>query len=332
MLYPMSIMSTSNETFLHRLRQLVNGMLGRFGFEVVRREPSRGSPSDLIAIQIGGYKLLIPVSNSLWKEYHNNPEYTAQLGRIAACVFQTYKDSYAIDVGANIGDTAALIKSQAEVPVICVEGDPGVFPILEKNISSMQDVSAFCCFLGQRTEKISATIEKGGWDATLIPGEAGSHRDGEAMLLLSLEDLLSQSKPKGTCKLLKLDIEGFDLRVIRGASNFLTRDRPVILFEFNHENLTKLDEDGLAIFSYLSSIGYERLHIYDSQGFFICPCRTSDIETLCDLDSYARCVQGLFYYDICAFHSSDLSIADRVLLTERSHRAELIKGRTAGSG
>jgi FkbM family methyltransferase len=278
-------------------------------------------------VKIGDYEVSIQSNNSLWREYQKNPEYTAQLGRIAASVFESYPDAYAIDIGANIGDTAALIKSQAKVPIICVEGDSAVFPILEKNISPMKDVSAFCCFLGERTEDVHVTVEKDGWDATLIPTNIDSSKSARTMPLLSLPDLLLRAKPRGACKLLKVDIEGFDLRVIRGATTLLRSDHPVILFEFNHQNLTKLDENGLAIFAYLADQGYERLHIYDAQGFFITQCPTSDSETLCDLDNYARCVQGLFYYDICAFHSSDSALADRLLESERSHRRGLIRAR-----
>jgi len=314
-------------TFFHHLRQSANRALRPLGFELVRCERPVGSNSPLISVKIGDYELFIQGNNSLWREYQKNPEYTAQLGRIAGAVFAVYPDAYAIDIGANIGDTAALIKSHAEVPIICVEGDSAVFPLLEKNISSMKEVSAFCCFLGERTEEIRVTVEKDGWDATLIPTNADSSQSGRTLSLLSLTDLLLRAKPTGTCKLLKVDIEGFDLRVIRGATNLLRSDRPVILFEFNHQNLTKLDEDGLAIFTYLADQGYDRLHIYDGQGFFITQCPISDAETLGDLDSYARCVDGLFYYDLCAFHSSDSRLAGQILENERSHRAKLIQAR-----
>ena len=49
-------------------------------------------------------------------------------------------------------------------------------------------------------------------------------------------------------KLLKVDTEGFDARVLRGSQNVLKIGRPVVLFEYNRENLTPLGEDGLSSF------------------------------------------------------------------------------------
>jgi hypothetical protein len=43
-----------------------------------------------------------------------------------------------VDVGANVGDTACIIKTAEEVPILCIEGDEYIFDFLQKNIAQFQ--------------------------------------------------------------------------------------------------------------------------------------------------------------------------------------------------
>jgi len=184
----------------------------------------------------------------------------------------------------------------------------------------MPEVTAYQCFLGERTEVLQVVTTKAGWDATLIPLQSGAGMPAKPVSLLTLDDFVKQLAQKTSCKLLKIDIEGFDLRALRGAPELLANDKPTILFEFNHQNLTALGENGLDIFPYLAGLGYEQLLIYDGQGEFMLSCNTSDCALLADLDNYARKVAGLFYYDICAFHRQDALLAAEFLAAERNRR------------
>jgi len=320
-------MSSPDPTPLHRARLLANAALSRVGLAVVRAPRQPGV--ELIPLKIGKYEVMLPASNPLCFEHGKNPEYTAQLGRLAGCVFRAYPAGYAIDVGANIGDTAAIIKSQADVSLVCVEGDAALIPLLERNLAQMGEAKACQCFLGERTETLQVVTNKDGWDTTLIPIEPGASDSGKSVSLVSLDDLVKRLAFDRPCKLLKLDIEGFDLRVLRGAPKLLARDQPALHFEFNHENLTALREDGLEIFPYLASLGYDQMCIFDGQGRFILPCRTTEAALLADLDDYAKGLEWLFYYDICAFHSSDSDLARGFLASERSHRKSLFTRRRA---
>ena len=47
-------------------------------------------------------------------------------------------------------------------------------------------------------------------------------------------------------KLLKVDTEGFEARILRGSQNVLKIGRPIVIFEYNRETLSPLGEDGLS--------------------------------------------------------------------------------------
>jgi FkbM family methyltransferase len=309
----------SKKTSLHsKLKAGVNQLLSPAGVKLVRRPADL--PQGIISFVLGKYTLLIHGENTLWQEYGKNSGYTGELGRLARCVFQHYPQAAMIDVGANIGDTAAMVKSVADVPVICIEGDVGAFQLLERNIAAMKEVSAYQCFLGAKTETAAFLTQKEGWDTTLIPVSDAGAGEAKKIELITLDDFLRQRRPSLPCKLLKVDVEGFDARVLRGATDLLGRNRPALMFELNHENLTKLPEPGLGIFPFLSDLGYEDLLIYDGQGHFMFPGKTADTSFLNDIYDYAQSVEELFYYDICAFHRDDTALAAEFLVSERQHR------------
>lgn len=311
---------TSHTSFLNQARLFTNKILSLAGFEIVRRPRRR--LSGLVPVQIGKYQIFMENSNALWERYSSTPDYTVELGRLARCVFQAYPDALMIDVGANVGDTAAIVKTMVDVPVICIEGDAAVFRRLQQNIAPMKDTTAHRCFLGEKAETINAAIEKKGWDTTIIPVAEPEPTAAESITLVTLDEFAARLPLPKKCKLLKVDVEGFDLKVLRGASRLLTEDRPVVLFEWNHDNLEKIGDTGLEIFSRLQSLGYQDLLIFDGAGCFMLPANVSDLQLLQDLYDYARSLRpmGLFYYDIGAFHKSDSALAQRFLAAERARR------------
>ena len=46
------------------------------------------------------------------------------------------------------------------------------------------------------------------------------------------------------------------MRVLKGSQNVLKTGRPVVIFEYNRENLNPLGEDGLSSFVHLKDHGY----------------------------------------------------------------------------
>ena len=78
--------------------------------------------------RIGSVELELPLSHELPFYRHDHPRYDRQLGAIAAEL-----GGPVVDVGANVGDTAAAIRAESGVPILCVEGDPRFFALLERN-------------------------------------------------------------------------------------------------------------------------------------------------------------------------------------------------------
>ena len=64
----------------------------------------------LVTSDIAGYSLTIPFSHRLPFILKKQPYYSSNLARISKYVKTKYSDLTMIDVGANIGDSVAIIK------------------------------------------------------------------------------------------------------------------------------------------------------------------------------------------------------------------------------
>ncbi len=74
-----------------------------------------------------------------------------------------------MDIGANVGDTACIIKSAEDIPLVCIEGEEFTFGFLKKNIAQFNNTTAHQLFLGEKSGVASVAFENTGWNLTLKP-------------------------------------------------------------------------------------------------------------------------------------------------------------------
>lgn len=173
-------------------------------------------------------------------------------------VVAKYPHAGLIDVGANIGDTLAVARSAADIPVVCVEGDPQCFAFLQQNIEQFERVSAHNVFLGEETERVSAQLQKEGWNTTIVPG------DGTKKLsIIRFDEFANTLEQRDSLKILKIDAEGYDTIILRGAGEFLRDVRPALMFEYNRHNMHAIGEDGLGTLHWLGDLGYRKALFYE---------------------------------------------------------------------
>jgi hypothetical protein len=119
----------------------------------------------------------------------------------------------------------------------------------------------------------------------------------------------------------KIDAEGFDCSIIRGATNFLREVQPVIHFEYNRENMDAIGELGIDTLLLLSDLGYSHVAVHDPWGRLLCSTALSEQNFIKDLYDYSDGALGRIpFYDITAFHESDSDLAAEFLEIERRER------------
>lgn len=308
------------------IKQLLKDSLGLFGLQLYRtpRHLRRGTMTNL-SVTVGSFKILMPSNSLLPDMFANNPNYSSELGRLIATTLRKYPDLCLIDVGANFGDSVAIAKSVANIPILCIEGDEHIFPLLEENTKQFEDVTIHKLFLGEKSESLPVMVEKQGWNMTIIPSQNGS---STMLRLTSLDDLLSSVGDVRNHKVLKIDTEGFDCRIIRGSLSYLKAVKPVVTLEYNRDNMNRIGETGIETLSLLREIGYDVILFYDGQGRLVTSTRLSDEAVVQDLHQYANGRDGaIYYYDLCVFHRDDEDIA---LAFQKAERARLRSATCSG--
>lgn len=307
--------------FLHRTRLFVNDLLSPVGFAInrVEKQPWKcfRTTQAVVSTQFGRYSIQVPKESPYSVPYGHHPRPLGPLARLTSLVKKKFSFLAVVDIGANVGNTACIIKTAEEVPILCIEGDEYIFGFLQKNIAQFQNVAARKLFLGETTREIRASFEKSGWNLTLKPDETSTR----VVNLTSFDDFIVSEPKWQTFKLVKIDAEGFDCSIIRGATNFIRDVHPVIHFEYNRENMDAIGEPGIDTLLLLSGLGYSHVTFHDPWGRFFCSTTLSEQNFIKDLHDYADSVHGRIpYYDITAFHESDSDLAAEFLEIERRER------------
>ncbi len=141
----------------------------------------------------------------------------------------------ALDVGANIGCTAILL-SQVASAVHAFEAVPSTCEVLERNVGLHGGgrVRVHRFGLGDEPGTVTFTRRAGNRSGAFVD-TVHEHLDdhvsevGEIRVLDSMADDLG-----GRVGFVKIDVEGFELHVLRGARRFLAEHRPTVVLEMNH--------------------------------------------------------------------------------------------------
>jgi FkbM family methyltransferase len=252
-----------------------------------------------VSVEIGLFTIEIPSTSPLGRHYKEHPFTQRFLIHLIKSVHKQFPDLIAVDAGANVGDTLALIKTAADIPVICVEGDPVCAATLERNARQFTNTTIVKQYLNENDGTASMVIDKVDWNSTLVFDETGG---GKAVTFTTLDSLLVSHPNSHNIHVIKVDCEGFDFRVLRGARSFMARQKPVLQFELNYFNLSVLKEDGKTFLHWLVSLGYKRFFVFESLGDFLFECPATCLDPLDGIIDYVRTADNrLAYLDIVAF-------------------------------
>ena len=275
----------------------------------------------LVTYQLGGTQLLLPLSHNLPIYRQLYPDYSAQAARIAGHVHGKYPTLTFVDIGANVGDTVALVRELAHFPILSIEGNDKFFELLQANMAHLQDVYLEHVFVGHVTGVVKGTIALQSGTSHLVEDKAG----GTLVQTKTLSDILSTQPVFAHSKMIKLDTDGLDCRILNSELELLSRLRPVILFEYDPHYFVQHGDDGLATFANLRQIGYRTALVYENTGEYLLAANLDNSSLLQDLDQFYSGRGGKRYCDICAFHTDDADLAQTIRLAEieffRSRRA-----------
>lgn len=192
-----------------------------------------------------------PICQSEFSVFSQDREQAAEMTKFVEIVRPGFK---ILDVGAHWGafTLAALKKAGAAGSVICIEASGPVIRVLRENIclnnivSQVTVVNAAC---GDANGTIPMlTTGAGGADYFVVPSE--SRPDVITVAQVTADSVCEQYQ--FSPHLVKIDVEGFEEEVVKGAKKMLRNSRPIVFLELHGEQIRargRCPEDVLEAFS-----------------------------------------------------------------------------------
>lgn len=150
------------------------------------------------------------------------------------------------DVGANTGSyTRQLAEIYPQVAIYCFEPNPATYKSLKNNVKSLDNVEALNIGLGSQRGNLSIYTYESELEsehASMYKGVLSDLHLSENLIekQVAIETINEFCKEKNIGKIdfLKIDTEGFEFEVLKGAASMLAEGNiPVIQFEFNEMNI-----------------------------------------------------------------------------------------------
>ena len=209
-----------------------------------------------------GFKLAVPVNHSLREISEKAPRREEGLRIAARFLFAKDATGAYVDIGANVGDTAAVVRSVASWPMVLVEPSKTFFSYLERNAPLFgPDVKLVKGFLAAPSD-VGSTFTLSHWGGTAKPVLAPSPVS-RAPDTFTLDEVCD-----GPVRLLKIDTDGYDLPLLHAYSSKLAAEGANLFFELEVRSLEDV-QSWSDLTADLLGNGYSRLLVWDDPGHFM---------------------------------------------------------------
>lgn len=201
-----------------------------------------------------------------------------------------------VDVGAACGDTVLFLdKNIPELfqEIYCVDGDEQFVSFLNYNLRNLPNKKIIATLLSSEDQSSIQSLVR------THPGTATAEGEQQVItrsldgLFLDLDEL----------DLIKIDVDGYDGEVLKGAQGILQKHRPAIIFEWHPIHLERTGNAHFAAFDALKLHGYTRTIWFDKFGVFFEFNLDRDFDRIKHLinESLSKPAMDI-HYDVVALH------------------------------
>lgn len=208
---------------------------------------------------------------------------------LIAPVLRTLRQGTVVDVGANIGYFPLLIRRETSLPILGFEPQPFLHELASTSVthSGLRDVELRRLACGDAPGEVLfqsgpngniVSAEEARAAAEAAPASDGSATedlDSAAQTTLKRRPIipvpvvtLDTELARTPVALMKIDCEGYELKILQGAREILRRDRPVLLIEVHPQFLPQFGGSVRQVVEFLSPM-------YDLEAWDFSPDRGS---------------------------------------------------------
>ena len=183
--------------------------------------------------------------------------------------FKNFKFQTIIDVGANVGQSALQVRENfPDAEIYSLEPIKATYDELVRNTSGA-NVKTFNVGLGSSNQQVEVNTQVDNQNSVMnsLVAEKNSlskeNTKTEIVEILTLENFCEQNKIS-KIDFLKIDTEGFDLEVLKGAVGLLEKQAiPFILTEVSMNPTNTYHVDFVEMKHYMESFSYYIFGIYE---------------------------------------------------------------------
>jgi FkbM family methyltransferase len=173
---------------------------------------------------------------------------------------------HVIDIGSNIGNHVLFYCSEMNVEsVICFEPNLLSRECLFENVQLngfSNKVRIEACALGEKASKgleVGYSRENTGMNKIVIT--ENTEEEFGSIEIKSLDDY-----DFSNIELMKIDVEGFELNVLKGAFNTIIQNRPIVLIEVFNDNKAE-------VCRYFEELGYKLYSVLEEYNLLFVPIK-----------------------------------------------------------
>lgn len=210
-------------------------------------------------IHAAGRELTMTGTAPIYLDWHRH--WNADESALLASVRDIPAGATVLDVGANIGMLCcSLAVQRPDLRIVAVEPVPDNVACLRENLA-VNDIGNVEVIHAGVAEKPGALYfdSSGPWSSVQATGE------GARVECITLDSLDFTN-----VALVKIDVEGWEPQVIAGATELLSKQRPLVLMEWNTLCLIKVHHDPMSLAQALWA-SFEMLDFYFEEKSFTLP-------------------------------------------------------------
>lgn len=174
------------------------------------------------------------------------------------------QDAVLLDIGANIGNHSVFFSSMFK-KVYAFEPNPVTYEVLRINSEyacNNKNIESFNFGLSDTEDAFSFCVNPLNIGGSAIVAENDKASDIISVSVKPLDKI--RELEDEVIALIKIDVEGHELNVLRGAEKTLTKNKPAILFE---QQAAEIQDGSSEVINYLKELGYE-FYVIHKQFYF----------------------------------------------------------------
>jgi len=282
-------------------------------YKVLKRYYNKFGGPDL-EYQIENFKIWLPFSHKLPEYQRLFKNYDKKLKVILKNLEKFKKTSVIIDIGANVGDTAAVFRSYSSARIVCIEGEEFFLNYLRRNSKIIPNIEIVETFVIGNNGKLMGEVRRTDGTAKIITSSV--FENGVQMLNTKpLMKILKENEiDPEMIDLIKIDTDGFDFNILQGNRDIIEMVKPNLFFEYDISFNKEDFEASVKVISILENLGYKFI-VYDNFGNLLDFVTKECTMKFTRFNQYLMSCRvnggGIYYFDL--FATVDQSLADKII-------------------